>query len=277
MPGPLYTPPELPWWLDPAKASVTDSLPVTLARKTAGALGAGGDPATAAMGMAGGPLEDVASVPQGLVSTLLRKYRTQPQGEATGALMNLLNGFKGEAPNLAQTLAGSAIGGQVPQPSRFSSLLSNATTRVPEAAGQLETGAPHSIVKRPYGMRAQFDREAAVRGTGPEGEDLFNLRKAMGEYERPSITSLDQLSDIVQSPGGPSAPPPQSIAQFRGGNSTSNLSRMATTSKLTPEKVRAIRAVGTVKDAIASFPDLGPETVKGIHRRDTYGWVPDKD
>lgn len=70
MPGPIVSSGELPWWLDPAKKSVTDPLYITLLRKAASITGLD-NPEAAVMGIAA-PMMAAESLPTDYASRMAR-------------------------------------------------------------------------------------------------------------------------------------------------------------------------------------------------------------
>lgn len=256
----------LPWWADPANASVTDSLPTTMARKAVGLLGLD-DPTTAVNSMIN-PMSAVGEGTGGLISSLMRLRKTPAPTAALAEHLSTLSPEATISPNV-----GGVMGGRVPTPTRFGDMFNRMLGRVPEAAGKLEPLS--SEVRRAPGLPTIYQNQAAFRGKEagtPESRLMKDMLK--GIYDRPSVTSLDQLGDVTMQPKLDLPSNSGAVLSSKAANGPANARTAATLARsgLSEDQIRAIRAM-SLDDAIKQFPTVGKGTLDGIVRGDTFGWI----
>lgn len=266
---PVYAPKSLslPWWADPANSSVTDSLPTTLARKAVHLLGAD-DPTSSVMSIGGGPLMAAGGETGGLIGSLMK---LRLPSKAAQALIDHLGGAAPET-TISPSPEG-VMGGRVPPPTRFGDVFKRMIGRVPEAAGKFEPMS--GALSRAEGLPTAYEAQAAFRsktaGT-PESRLMKDMLK--GIYERPSVTSLDQLGDVTMQPKLDLPSNAGTTLSAKAANGPANARTAATLARsgLTEDQIRAIRAMN-LSDAMKRFPTVGKGTLDGIVRGDTFGWI----
>lgn len=267
---PLYPRQPLPDWADPAQASVMDPLYKTLARRATSTLGLD-DPSSQIMNAAM-PMTNIETGPIGTVKGAL-KADLGPKAEAAATLIKQLLGFNANPvdKNLVPT---ESLMRRVPSPLRFDDILKRTLTRVPEARDMFEI--PGSVVKRAPGLPSRYQAEAAIRGGSKPTQEAGLLADVLsGKYERPSVRSFAELSDIAPSPSNTVSGPRPALSGY-ASNGIGNAKAMSALSRsgLTQEDVRLIRTLSK-EEATQKYPKIGPDTLSGIRRKDTFSWIKD--
>lgn len=268
---PLYPKPALPDWADPAQASVMDPLYKTLARKTTSVLGLD-DPAGSTM-QAAMPMTMIESAPANLIKDLLKLDVGSPKNQATTGLVEQLMSYR--APKVGKFVPMDKVMTRVPTPTRYPAMLAKTVSRIPEAEGLFQV--PSGSVKRAPGLPTLYRAESAFRG-GPKGLDqetnlLSDVLK--GRYNRTAVTGGDNLADVTANAdniitGNNKPLLRKSLTAGANGQAKSMLSRYG----ITPDDIRLMRVLSKEK-AEAMYPQIKPNTLYGIRRGDTFGWVKD--
>lgn len=234
-----------------------------MARKAVGLLGLN-DP-NSIMGVSA-PLIAAGEAPGGLISSLMKLKKTPAPA---AALMEQLSTASPKA--TVSPALDSVMGGRAPAPSPFNYMLNRTIGRVPEAAGKFEPIS--GTLTRAPGLATQYADQAAFRGRAAGSEESRLMKDMLrGIYERPSVTSLDQLGDITMQPKTLSNGTADLIGKPVNGAGNPNTIKNLVKAGLTQDQVRSIRGM-SFDQALKAFPETKPGTLQGIIRGDTFGWI----
>jgi len=254
MPGPIVSAGELPWWLDPAKKSVTDPLYITLARRAASAVGLD-NPEAAVMGAAS-PLGLAGEVP---AETMMHpsKPGSIKGGAAVWELLKHLQDFAAKEPEAVRAMPGNITGRYIPPPG---AIKAPEGFQLPIKGGNAGAfGGATSITRMP-------ELEARRKLL------LEQLARTKPQVEVPRISSMDELKDIVGRQGPAEPPPPLSRIAGTGAARTVNKK----TNKLNEDLVRTVRKMGAEGQSLAAIGrqlNLNPSTLSEVLRGGSWAWV----
>ena len=254
MPGPAFKAPELPWWADPEGESVLDPLHRTLVRKVVKLSGLDtpeGQVMSAAM-----PTPLSVAGPGIFGGLLAKKMRSRIPPYTPGAspaaadLITHLFGFKANMD--PETIAKKAVE------------MSRVTPR---------KGFPSEGVRVP--KRLTIRNQESTLSTPPKTEVWRRYAPWRDTSSPASVTSPDELPDIkgtalnMKQRTSRTKPPISGVQ-----NAPNALQAHFKKSQFTEDDIRLIRNT-TLEKAQKLYPKAKRETLRGIHNRDSWGWVKD--
>lgn len=254
MPGPIVSAGELPWWLDPAKKSVTDPLYITLARRAASAAGLD-NPEAAVMGAAS-PLGLAGEVP---VETMMHpsKEGSIKGGQAVWELLRHLQNFASKEPEVGNVMPGSTTGRYIPPPGRINA---------PEG---FLLPTKNKFEKDVMGKATSITRAPEL--TARRNLLLEQMARTKPQENIPTVSSMEELKDLVGKQGPSLPPPPLSQKPRSGAASATNRP-----TKLNEDLVRLVRkmyADGMKQSEIAKKLNINASNLSGVIQGGAWAWV----
>lgn len=155
------------------------------------------------------------------------------------------------------------VGGPTPGARSWKGILYGMEKRNPDLAGQF-TIKNSDVSRAGTGLTTRYAREAAARGRVNRA-----LEAAKPPVNPVSVKSAAELGDVTTKP--PVSAPPQLTGSFGAGARAAVLSKLAK-SGLNEDIIRKIRSM-SLEEAQKAFPNVKYETLRGIHKGDSYAWI----